>query len=107
MTTRNTSDMWLELHRRALLEVVEGANDMPWISKWGLQLPRFTTGCKCNEHWGKWLGANKPDFTTRESYFAWTVKAHNAVNERLKKPQYTVDEARKYVTDVAAAKSLK
>jgi hypothetical protein len=89
-----TSEMWKELHRRALLDHTEGKDDMAWINKWSAKLPRFTTGCKCNEHWGKWLSQNRPDFKTRDSYFAWTVRAHNAVNLRLKKPQLEVAAAK-------------
>lgn len=97
--TTTTGDLWLELHRRALFEAPEGKNDMAWIHKWGKQLPRFTTGCRCNEHWNKWLARNVPNFKTRETYFAWTVRAHNAVNTRLKKPEFTVEQAREYVTN--------
>ena len=83
-----------ELHHHALHDHVDGKNDMLWITKWSAKLPRFTTGCKCKEHWGIWLRSNPPNFGTREKYFTWTVKAHNAVNERLKKPTLTVEEAR-------------
>lgn len=90
-----TSDLWQQLHQHAL-QHKDGTNDTAWIATWSKQLPRFTTGCKCNEHWVKWLKANKPNFTTRDTYFAWTVRAHNAVNARLGKPEYTVEQARKY-----------
>lgn len=90
-----TDLLWKELHRHALHEHKSGHYDMPWINAWSAKIPRFTTGCKCREHWTIWLRSNPPHFSTRGKYFAWTVKAHNAVNTRLKKPTLTVEEARK------------
>lgn len=85
--------MWNDLHCRPLsADWVEGEDDEVWMRKWMSRIPRFKSGCKCNEHWSKWYPANKPDYTTRDLYFAWTVKAHNAVNERLGKTIVSVDD---------------
>ena len=42
-----------------------------------------------------WSSQNRPDFSSPETYFAWTVAAHNSVNAKLGKKIFTVDEARK------------
>lgn len=110
-----TTELWIELHERALSDQahsndlppwVEGASDLPWIHKWIQKLPRYTTGCRCNEHWVKWYAVNPPVFTTRELYFEWTVRAHNSVNERLSKPVFTVDEARAYIERIMASRTV-
>ena len=92
--------VWNDLHCRPLKTNgtspwTEGSNDDAWMREWTKRIPRFTKGCKCNEHWSKWYPQNKPDYKSRDAYFAWTVKAHNAVNARLGKPQVTVEEMKK------------
>lgn len=91
----STTDLWKELHTRALKYVPNVRGDLTWLQEWSRKIPRFTKGCACNEHWGKWYRLNPPDFKTSDTYFAWTVKAHNAVNERLNKPLITVEQAKK------------
>ena len=78
--------MWSELHQHALNHTT-GNDDSIWLKQWSTKIPRYTKGCKCNEHWGKWLAFNKPDFSSAEKYFDWSVKAHNAVNIRLGKQE--------------------
>lgn len=91
------SHLWKELHERAI--TFTGTNDTAFIKQWSNKIPRFLKGCRCNEFWRKWLPKNRPDFSNNPtSYFAWTVKAHNAVNTKLKKPNVTVEEARKIWT---------
>jgi hypothetical protein len=53
-------------------------------------------GCNCSNSWYKWYKDNHPDF---ENYFAWTVKAHNFVNAKLKKQTWTVKRAMKHWID--------
>jgi len=90
-----TQELWKQLHLRAL-QHTSGESDASWILVWSRKIPRFTKGCRCKEHWQKWYVKNRPDFSSAEKYFAWTVAAHNSVNERLKKPAYSVEEAKKY-----------
>lgn len=90
-----TTDLWRELHVRALNYVPNVRGDLEWVQAWSTKIPRFTKGCSCNEHWTRWYRANPPDFTSKDTYFAWTVKAHNAVNERTYKPTISVEEAKK------------
>lgn len=89
-----SSDLWKELHSHILNDYVDKTNDIVWLSTWTKKIPRFTKGCSCNEHWTKWYRANPPNFTSREAYFAWSVKAHNDVNLRLNKPSITVEQAK-------------
>ena len=101
--TQDTASLWKELHLRALSFVPEDhlgggskPSDASWILKWSRKIPRFTKGCACNEHWQKWYGQNLPNYTSADAYFEWTVRAHNAVNERLNKPTFTVQQAKDY-----------
>lgn len=86
--------MWVELHERALSHT-PGKNDSKWITQWSSRLPRFTTGCRCKEHWSKYYNNHPINFTQLGAYFQWTVDAHNAVNTRLGKKSLTVEEAGK------------
>lgn len=85
------SELWRELHTRALDIKTD---DSMYIRQFRLNIPRYTHGCKCNEFWANWSRLNPPVYG--DGYFAWTVKAHNAVNYKLGKPTYTVEEARKF-----------
>lgn len=85
--------MWGELHRYALLRWNNWSEDeaRKWFEQWQLRLP--ITGCGCRKHWRELLRTNPPDFSSAKAFFAWTVWAHNTVNEKLKKPTVTVEEA--------------
>lgn len=91
------SELWNELHFHALN--YNGTNDWSYLASFGNRIPRYTRGCKCQEHWSAWLRFNAPVFTPTAEYFAWTVKAHNAVNLKLGKPQMSVEEATKIYTE--------
>ena len=88
------SEVWKELHTRAINYT--GKDDRNFIQKWTTKIPRFTKGCKCREFWTVWSRSNPPKFTPAGAYFEWTVKAHNAVNQKLGKKTFTVDEAKKF-----------
>lgn len=91
------SQLWKELHERSIS--FTGKDDSEFIIQWAAKIPRFTRGCKCNEFWSNWYPKNKPDFTNNpDSYFAWSVKAHNAVNAKLNKKIWSVEEAREQWT---------
>jgi hypothetical protein len=85
------SQLWTELHKHALLYT--GTDDQEFLKTWANKLPRFTTGCSCNEFWKNWSTFNKPVYTPRGAYFAWTVRAHNAVNTKLNKKIFSLKEA--------------
>ena len=69
------SALWNELHKRALSVKID---DSAYLKQFAKRIPRYTRGCKCNEHWVKYVKANPPTFG--EKYFEWTVKAHNNIN---------------------------
>lgn len=92
-TRQNSGRMlWNELHRQAYNH--NGTDDSAFIAKFGKQIPRFMTGCPCNEFWNKWIKENPPRYGVGE-YFEWTVKCHNAVNIKLGKPIMSLEDARK------------
>lgn len=100
---QDTASLWKALHLRALnYDATKSTSDQMWILSWSRKIPRFTKGCACNEHWQKWYSQNLPDYSSSDAYFAWTVKAHNAVNERLRKPTFTVEKAKEHYTKIQA-----
>lgn len=82
--------LWEELHTRAFNH--NGTNDKRFIDEFSRKIPRFMSGCSCNEFWTKWLRANPPNYA-KDKYFEWTVKAHNAVNAKLNKPIISLEDA--------------
>ena len=86
----NGRNLWKTLHLRAYNH--KGGDDSIFIRDFSNSIPRYMTGCKCSEHWNRWITYNRPRFEPK-LYFAWTVKAHNAVNFKLGKKQLTIEEA--------------
>ena len=84
--------LWKELHTRAYNH--NGTNDDDFITQFGKKIPRFMTGCSCNEFWIKWIQTNPPKYGINE-YFEWTVKCHNAVNTKLGKAIMSLENAKK------------
>ena len=85
-------DLWKELHERALN--FKGTDDTIFLTNFTKKIPRFTVGCSCKEHWRNIVRQNPPKFG--DEYFAWTTLVHNKINEKIGKPTYTVEEARKF-----------
>jgi len=85
-------DLWKELHQRALN--FQGDNDIEFLTNFSKRIPRYTPGCSCREHWKLIVKENPPKFG--KDYFAWTVDCHNKINQKIGKPIYTVEEARKF-----------
>lgn len=59
---------------------------------WQLTIPSF--GCSCKSHWAELIKEFPPDFSSAKAFFKWGVDAHNKVNERLGKPQFSYEEAK-------------
>ena len=91
------SDLWAELHKRALN--FKGAQDRVYLMNFKNRIPRTTTGCRCKEFYVIWMRQNPPKFGENGEYFAWTVALHNAVNAKLGKPTYTVEQAKRFYSD--------
>ena len=84
-------DLWKELHLRALN--FAGDNDIQFLTDFAKKIPRYTSGCKCKEHWMGLVQRNPPKFG-KDEYFAWTVNMHNEISKLIGKPTYTVEQSK-------------
>jgi len=75
---------WIRLHDGSIANAIE-------FAKWELSIPQY--GCQCKRFYSEWKSSNPPDFSSPQSFFAWGVRLHNAVNEKLGKLQITIEEA--------------
>ncbi len=102
--TGNYSSLWQELHARPYAPAyADASNDTAFLNAWSARVPA-EGGCRCRDTWRIWFAANPAVFTSRDAYFAWTVRAHNAVNAKLGKPQYTLEQAlQRYAPQAARA----
>ena len=94
MKIQNGSDLWRELHTRAYYH--NGSNDEKFIIEFGKKIAKNLSNCPCNKFWINWIENNPPVYDIN-SYFNWTVKAHNAVNLKLCKPEMSLEEAVKCI----------
>ena len=84
---------WAELHLyglRADSTCLPFGDMRYWLDAWMSSLP--FDGCPCEAHLKEWTSLNPPEFA---DFFAWGVRLHNAVNERVGKPTIAVADARK------------
>ena len=80
---------WKELHTRALMPTAMEGEER-WFASYLDGLP-----CeKCRQHFAEFLGQSPPDFSSRESFFNWTVAAHNYVNVAMGRRSWSIEEAR-------------
>lgn len=98
-----TQMLWKELHLRALEN--KGENDLKYLIDFSTRIPRFTSGCKCREFWVSYIKKFPPKFGANQEYFKWTVDCHNAVNKKLGKPIYSLEEARELYKNELKIKS--
>lgn len=89
--------LWNYLHTKALLP-----GD---YTEWRERAEQLL-GTDCFSTWKAFEEENPPDFSTEEARFAWTVKGHNHVNEKLGKPLLSVEEASKIHQRPAPPKPL-
>lgn len=90
------SQLWIDLHRRAVAypetaTIAIIASELAWLTD--QFRPRIHCG-GCRTEWDGILSRLPPTLGTREAYFAWTVAAHNAVNEKLGHEAWTVERAK-------------
>ena len=83
------SRFWAELHLFALRVNSSNYCHDFWLQQWILSLP--FDGCPCEQHLKEFLRNNPADWS---DFFAWTIKLHNSVNERIGKDTLSVDKAR-------------
>lgn len=92
-----TARLWIELHLWAL--VADEANSpisekTEWMEAWALKVPSCG---ECRQWWATWYAANPLD---SNHTFAWTVKAHNAVNVKLRVKVWDVEIARAHYKEM-------
>jgi len=87
-----TADLWKDLHMGALR--FEGTTDGPFLARFRAELLKITRECGCKNFWDTWTRANPPTYVPSEAYFEWTIRVHNAVNQKLGKPIITVEDGR-------------
>jgi hypothetical protein len=79
---RDGPALWREIHTRE-------KNDAGWLATIAGRLPCGA----CRADWIAYVAANPPDFG--EEWALWTWRAHNAVNEKLGKPEMPLEEFRR------------
>lgn len=67
--------------------------DPCWHDLWELLIP--SEDCLCWSYYAKLKEENPPNFSSPEKYFEWGVWLHNKINEKLLKPQMTLEDANK------------
>jgi hypothetical protein len=81
---------WRALH----LEALQGSITPAWLAEeFFPMIPRY--GCTCAKDWPALL--EQIPFRASDQ-FAWSVEIHNAVNQKLGKPLFTVDQAKATLT---------
>jgi len=74
-------ELWAELHSKQ--------NPTPeWFAGWLSRIPRF--GCACRKDFQAIIDANPPRY---DDFFAWSVEAHNSVNQKLDRTIMTMEDA--------------
>jgi len=88
------SRYWAELHLFALrydmLKQKDEYHLFSWLQGWMDSLP--FEGCPCEQHLKDFVENNTPPL---DAFFDWTISLHNSVNDRIGKPIYTPENARK------------
>lgn len=98
VTVAHFHQLWAQLHNRAARDAYFVPSDAPdpeielqWLARFANRIP--CAGCR--RHWLEVIASLPPDFSSRHGYFAWTVRAHNAINVRLGKPTMKLQAARR------------
>lgn len=87
--TKEGSRYWAELHLFGLRNPSLCAENNFWFKQWMLSLP--FDGCPCEQHLKDFLRNNPTDWS---DFFAWSVRLHNSVNDRIGRPTISVENAR-------------
>jgi hypothetical protein len=72
---------WEELH------TVQNPTE-EWFADWLSRIPRY--GCSCSKDFEAILKSFPVDYRI---FFVWSVRVHNAVNQKLGKPIFSMEEA--------------
>lgn len=87
--------LWKELHAHALAyplspSEVEVVAERRWLLDWEGRIPNFS--CNCKSNFELITRVIPPVFTGRKDYYLWTVRVHNAVNQKLGKAEWMIPE---------------
>ncbi len=82
---QRSRELWAQLHRRAL-QAEE--NDTEWLTAFAYRLPC----AECRSHFWALVLASPPVWGN--GFFGWTVRLHNSVNLKLRKPLMAEADAR-------------
>lgn len=89
---------WEELHVWAL-QLPTAKDRLSFVATFSSRIP-----CgECKRHWKEVLEKRPPQTASADEFFAWSVEAHNDVNEILEKPRMELAEARPLWTERAKA----
>jgi hypothetical protein len=89
-----TQQLWAKLHLYSFeVDEWEQSKAKNWYQEWKRLVTQHYGCTGCGSHWAKITAKNPPDFTTRESFFSWTVARHNDVNIHLSKPIFPISNA--------------
>lgn len=89
----NGPALWRALHDYALsYPRAPSPEDMrlarAWLDWFKGEVARLT-GCACHSDWHVMLKVCPPAIHTRQSFYLWTVAAHDRINRRLNKPLHS------------------
>jgi hypothetical protein len=92
--------LWRELHRRPFRLTAASYRHPSFIAiserDFLKSFDQRIVCAGCRRHWREALNAIPlPDLRSAVRYFAWTVRAHNQINQHLGKPIVSLREARK------------
>jgi len=73
--------LWAEVHKKQ-------DPTAEWFADWLSRIPSY--GCDCLADLRAWLAQNPPRY---DDWLVWTWELHNAVNSKLGKPQFSLDDA--------------
>lgn len=85
--------LWAKLHYFAVAMYRQGSIDPMAVRRW-LELFGREIACEdCRQKWNLENAILPPALGTPTAFFEWTVGIHNAVNSRLGKPQFSLEQA--------------
>ncbi len=81
--------LWHALHTRAAHPDAPFADEAAWLHRFAKSIP-----CRrCRGHWKALCRQHPPELASRDLYFRWTVRMHNAINDRVGHPRFPWAEA--------------
>ena len=82
---------WYLLHTFDLDEWNPAEAEHWYRTVWKPSIPVYD-GCNCKKHWEQIEAVLDPQWGSRRAYQLWSWQAHNAVNDKLGKPFFSLDE---------------